>query len=210
MSPWLGLVVAYLAGSVPFAYLAGRLLKGIDLRTVGSGNLGATNVFRNLGWQAALGVLLLDGAKGGLPAYWLPPMLVPAGAATDDRIWWGLAYGVAAILGHAKPVFLLGKGGGKGVATAGGVFLAMAPLPLLVTLAVCAVTVGVTGYMSVGSVAAAVTFPLAVFLLRGTGPVLWVGMAVGAFIIWTHRTNFARLRAGTESRIIKRRSGGAT
>jgi glycerol-3-phosphate acyltransferase PlsY len=209
MTPWLGLVLAYVAGSIPFAYIAGRVLKGIDLRTVGSGNLGATNVFRTLGWQAAVAVLLLDGAKGALPAYWLPRILQAGELGSTTAIWWGLAYGVAAIVGHAKPVFLLWKGGGKGVATAGGVFLAMAPGPLASTLIVCAIVVALTGYMSVGSVAAAIAFPIWVWLDSGTSPVFWIGVAVGVFITWTHRTNYARLRAGTESKLFgAKRAGG--
>ena len=107
MSPVYGFVIAYLAGSIPFAYLAGRLLKGIDLRTVGSGNLGATNVFRTLGAPAGITVMLLDIAKGAVPVYAIPRLTGIGAPVSDGATWWALAYGVTAILGHAKPVFLL-------------------------------------------------------------------------------------------------------
>ena len=106
MHPAFGLLVAYLAGSFPSAYLAGRLVKGVDLRTVGSGNLGATNVYRTLGFGPALCVLLIDLAKGALPVMFLPRLLDAGPPGSDRALWWALAYGVAAIAGHAKPVFL--------------------------------------------------------------------------------------------------------
>lgn len=110
----LALALAYLSGSLPSAYLAGRLLKGVDLRTVGSGNLGATNVYRNLGAVPAIGVLLLDALKGALPVLYLPVRIAGVfGFQTNDLLWWGLACGVAAIFGHAKPIFLLWKGEGR-------------------------------------------------------------------------------------------------
>ncbi len=212
MSPAIGLVAAYLAGSVPFAYLAGRLLKGIDLRTVGSGNLGATNVFRTLGAPAGVAVMLLDIAKGAVPVYWLPRLLGVGGPETDVGIWWALAYGLMAILGHAKPIFLLWKGGGKGVATAAGIFLAVIPGPLLGTFAIFALVSVVSGYVSVGSLTAAVVFPTWVWVARGASPVFYISLVVGTFVWWTHRANIARLRAGTESRVFgkKKTSGGAS
>ena len=114
MHPAVGLLIAYLAGSVPTAYLAGRLLKGIDLRKAGSGNLGATNVYRNLGAPAAIMVLAIDVAKGALPVRFLPGLLHAGDAGGDAALWWALAFGVATIIGHVRPVFLLWRGGGKG------------------------------------------------------------------------------------------------
>lgn len=205
MLPAVGLLIAYVAGSLPFAYLAGRLLKGIDLRTVGSGNLGATNVYRNLGAPAAIAVLLLDAAKGAIPVHFLPIVLHAGDAAGDAGgeagAWWALAYGVAAIVGHTKPVFLLWRGGGKGVATAAGSFAVLVPGAMASTALVCAVLVAVSGYMSVGSMAAALVFPLFVWLDRGVSSVLWVSIAVSLFICWSHRANYQRLRAGTEHRL---------
>jgi len=211
MSPMIGLVIAYLAGSIPFAYLAGRLVKGIDLRTVGSGNLGATNVFRTLGAPAGVSVMLLDIIKGAVPVYWLPRLLDVGAPVTETATWWALAYGVMAILGHAKPVFLLWRGGGKGVATAAGIFLAVIPVPLLGTFALFALTSVLSGYVSVGSLAAAVVFPVWVWWVQGGSPVFFTALVVGVFVWWTHRANIARLRAGTEGRVFgEKKSGGAS
>lgn len=208
MHPAFGVPLAYTAGSFPSAYLAGRLLKGIDLRTVGSGNLGATNVYRTLGAPAALIVLLLDIAKGALAVRFLPAMVDGGTLDGDPRLWWALAYGVAAILGHAKPVFLLWKGGGKGVATAAGALAILAPVSVGLALLVCAAVVWYSGFMSAGSLAAAVIFPFFVWLDRGVSPVFWVGLGLGAFICWSHRTNYQRLRAGTEHRLFPKRHTG--
>jgi glycerol-3-phosphate acyltransferase PlsY len=205
MHPAFGLLIAYVAGSFPSAYLAGRLIKGIDLRSVGSGNLGATNVYRNLGTTAALTVLMLDLAKGALPVLYLPRVLDAGAAGSDRALWWALGYGIAAIAGHAKPVFLLWKGGGKGVATATGVFLVLVPSPMLATVVVCGAVVWYTGYMSLGSITAAALFPLLVWLDRGVSPVLWGALLVAAFICWTHRTNMIRLSKGTEPRLFPKK-----
>src|SRR5438105_3939124 len=129
MAPIYGIVIAYLAGSIPPAYIAGKL-RGVDLRQHGSGNLGATNVVRVLGPGIGGVVFLADVLKGFLPVYFLPIY-----TETLQPGLWALVYGAAAILGHVKPIFLLGKGGGKGVATATGVFLALAPVPMLLSMA---------------------------------------------------------------------------
>lgn len=198
MHPAVGLAIAYLAGSIPSAYLAGKA-KGVDLRTVGSGNLGATNVFRTLGWKIGLTVYVADLLKGFLPVALLP------GALVTDQIGWAIAYGVAAIAGHVKPIFLLGRGGGKGVATASGVFLALAPMAMLFAMLAFAAVVAASGYVSLGSLLSAVVLVIAV-AVRGTGgvPLLVTVTLVAAFVFWTHRANIARLRAGTESRFGKR------
>lgn len=206
MHPAVALGIAYLSGSVPSAYLAGRLLKGIDLRTVGSGNLGATNVYRNLGAGAAVAVLLVDALKGALPVALLPALLAPAwGRGAHSLLWWGLAFGVAAIIGHAKPVFLLWKGGGKGVATAAGVFGAVAPVALGIVLVGFVLTAWRTGIVSLASLVAAALLPLALSLTVGArSPVFAVGCAVAVFVVWSHRSNIARLRQGTEPRTFGR------
>ena len=208
MHPAFGLLIAYAAGSFPSAYLAGRLIKGIDLRTVGSGNLGATNVYRNLGSAAALSVLLIDVLKGALPVLYLPRLLDAGPPGSDRALWWALGYGIAAIAGHAKPLFLLWKGGGKGVATATGVFVVLVPGPLVATTVVCIAVVWFSGYMSLGSIMGAALFPLLVWLDRGVSPVLWGALLVAAFICWTHRTNMVRLRNGTETRLFKKKERG--
>mgnify|MGYP002336530211 CR=1 FL=1 len=126
--PVAGLVVAYLAGSIPAAYIAGRL-HGVDLRKVGSGNLGATNAVRVLGFPTGVAVYVLDTLKGFLPVSALVPLVM----ATRHDLW-AIAIGVAAIAGHVRPIYLGFQKGGKGVATAGGVFLALAPLATVLRL----------------------------------------------------------------------------
>lgn len=196
------LVLAYASGSIPAAYIAGRAVRGIDLRTVGSGNLGATNVYRTLGARVAAVVFVVDALKGALPAALLPAaVLAPEEMGTDRALWWALAFGIAAIVGHSKPVFLLWKGGGKGVATAAGMFAAVAPLPLGLALVVFALVLWRTGYVSAASLTAAAVFPVAVVATRGvSSPVTMVAVLVGLFVFWTHRANMTRLRQGTEHR----------
>jgi len=199
MHPAVGLVVAYLLGSIPAAYLAGKA-HGIDLRTQGSGNLGATNAWRVLGWPTGLAVYAFDTLKGALPVLLLPGLLHAEPAAH-----WALGYGLAAIVGHVKPIFLLGRGGGKGVATAGGVFAALAPLALLVAFAVFAVVLLASGYVSLGSLSAAVALPIAIAVLYGVrAPLFGVSVLVALFVFWSHRANIGRLKRGEESRFRRR------
>ncbi len=198
------LLAAYVIGSIPTAYLAGRA-NGLDLRTVGSGNLGATNVFRTLGWRWGLLVYAVDLLKGVVPVLSIPGVLgVAAG-------WpWGVIMGVTAILGHVRPLFLMGKGGGKGVATASGVFIALAPLPALSAVAVFIAVVAVTRYVSLGSLVAAVVLPTALLVQdRAVSPLVITSVIVGAFVFWTHRANIERLRRGEESRIGRSARGSA-
>jgi glycerol-3-phosphate acyltransferase PlsY len=203
------LVIAYLSGSIPSAYIAGRMVKGIDLRTVGSGNLGATNVYRTLGAKVAAVVFAVDMLKGALPAALLPALMLPAEAVSTDRAeWWALGLGVAAIVGHAKPIFLLWKGGGKGVATAAGVFAALAPLPLACALLLFVAVLWRTGYVSAGSLTGAVALPLLLAWINGMrSPLTIVAVFVSVFVFWSHRANIARLRDGTEHRFGRGRSG---
>ncbi len=198
MSAYLGLVLAYLAGSIPAAYIAGKVTRGIDLRQHGSGNLGATNVYRVLGAPVAIAVLLFDAAKGAVPVLWFPLL---AGLTGNAATAWAIAFGIAAIAGHVRPIFLLWKGGGKGVATASGVFGALAPAAIAVTLVVWFVVLVVSGYMSLASLAGAAALPLAILVLVGArSPLFPVSLAVAAFVFWTHRANIGRLRRGEEPR----------
>lgn len=193
MHPAWGLLAAYLLGSVPAAYLAGRA-RGVDLRSHGSGNLGATNALRVLGWKVGLPVFLFDAFKGFVPAFWFPQAFSAPGH-------WAMAYGVAAIVGHVKPVFLLGQGGGggKGVATAAGVFLGLAPLATSVALLVFATVVAASGFVSLGSLTAAVALVLALAATTSLrAPVFALGAAVALFVFWSHRANIGRLRRGEE------------
>lgn len=196
---WLLLVVAaYLTGAIPTSFIVGRT-RGIDLRRHGSGNLGATNAFRVLGWKAATPIFMFDIAKGYFPTAFFP--LWDGRPAPE----WALAYGAAAIVGHVFSIYV-GFRGGKGVATGAGVYLALAPLAVLVCLAVWLALVFGTGYVSVGSIVAALTLPAVVYASRGPGPVLWVGIALAAFVIFAHRSNVRRLLRGEENRF-RRKSG---
>jgi glycerol-3-phosphate acyltransferase PlsY len=192
-------LAAYLAGSIPTSHWVSRGIYGKDLRREGSGNLGATNVFRVLGWRAALPVLVVDIVKGWAPAALFP--LVTPGASPA----WAVAYGAAAIAGHVSS-FWVGFKGGKGVATSCGVFLALAPWAALIGVGIWAAAVFTTGYVSVGSILAAIALPAAIFFTpyRG-GPLLPAFAAsLGLFIIWAHRGNIQRLLKGEERRFGRR------
>jgi len=204
MSPIIGVVLSYLAGSIPSAYLAGKI-RGVDLRKHGSGNLGATNVVRVLGAKIGGVVFLADVMKGFLPVYFLRSYT----EAPHPELW-ALAYGAAAILGHVKPIFLLGKGGGKGVATATGVFLALAPVPVLITNAVWIITFYFTRYVSLASLLAAAVLPVAILALyrNPQSPVFIASILIASFVFWTHRANIGRLRRGEELRFVKKESAG--
>jgi glycerol-3-phosphate acyltransferase PlsY len=199
MEPIVAVLLSYLSGSIPFAAIAGKL-RGVDLRKHGSGNLGATNVFRVLGWKIGLLVFLLDAAKGALPVYYLPPHI----RSPRDPVVWAIACGIAAIAGHVRPIFLKLRKGGKGVATAAGVFFALAPIPLAITLAVFVAVVFATGYVSLGSMISALLMPTLLFFSLGVrSPVFLVSAVVAAFVFWTHRSNIGRLRRGEEHRFGK-------
>lgn len=196
MHPAFGLLLGYLLGSIPFAYLAGTLARGIDLRQHGSGNLGATNVYRTLGAKIAGVVLALDTLKGALPV-----LAVLRYAAGDRLLPWAIGAGIAAIIGHARPIFLLWRGGGKGVATAGGVFLALAPIPTLVSMVTWGIVVFLSGYVSLASLAAAAALPVVLLFTAGPrSPLFAVSVFVALFVVWTHRANIGRLRRGEEHR----------
>ena len=194
--PAVGALVAYAAGSIPAAYLAGRS-RGVDLRRHGSGNLGATNVVRTLGWKIGLVVFLFDAAKGALPVLYLPPLT----ASTLSPQSLGILYGLAAILGHARPLFLGFRKGGKGVATSAGVFAALAPVALLVAFSVFVLLLLATGYVSLGSLVSATVLPFVLAYTHGVrSPVFGVSVLLVAFVFWTHRANIGRLRRGEEHR----------
>jgi len=191
VSQVLALVLAYLLGSIPFAYLAGRL-NGVDLRTVGSGNLGATNVFRTLGRTVGIVVMVLDIAKGAAAvviAQWL------AGGS-----WWPIAAGALAILGHVFPVWT-GFAGGKGVAVGAGALIGLVPLASATLIVLWVLLVLITRYVSVASITCALAAaPLAWVFGAPWSYVGFIALA-GLFVIWKHRENVQRLIDGTENRI---------
>jgi glycerol-3-phosphate acyltransferase PlsY len=192
MTPLIVLIAAYLLGGVPFGYLLVRLKTGKDVRDMGSGNIGATNVLRTTGRAFGVLTLLLDIAKGWL-AVWAMARF------TESNPAWMAAAGVAVVLGHAFPIFLKFQGG-KAVASFVGVALALAPLALLAVVIIFVLVVAKTRFISLGSILGAALFPLAVWLLYH--PSWRVMLAVtfcGFFIVWRHSSNIARLRAGTEN-----------
>jgi acyl phosphate:glycerol-3-phosphate acyltransferase len=186
------IVAGYLAGSLPFGYWVVRAARGVDIRTLGSGNVGATNVWRVFGPRLGLTVALLDVAKGFAPA--LAATLVVGHLA-------GALAGAAAMLGHWRPIFLRFAKGGKMVATCGGAFLGLAPLVGLLGAAVWLVVFALTRYASVSSIVAAAALPLAAVLLGEPWPVLVLSVAAAIAVLVLHRANLARLRAGTETRV---------
>lgn len=200
MIPWLLLLASYLLGATPTSYLIARSVRGIDLREHGSGNLGATNAFRVLGWKAATPIFLFDIFKG-----WLPAALFPLWDGVEGWAW-PLAYGAAAVIGHVFSIYV-GFRGGKGVATGAGVFLALAPTAVLAGLAVWLLLVFTTGYVSLASITAAVVLPVAVLIVQGANPIFYLALALAAFVIYAHRSNVRRLLRGEEHRF--RRKAGA-
>ena len=197
------LLAAFLAGGIPFGYLAGRALKGIDIREHGSKNVGATNVFRVVGKGPGIGVYILDALKGLVPVL-TAKVLWPA--ATAPNHWYYILIAILTILGHVFTPFL-GFKGGKGVATASGAMLALAPLPVAAALAAFAIVLAATRYVSLGSIAASFVFPASVAMesiLRGRDPftpVLAAGWFLTILVLVTHRANIVRLLQGRESRI---------
>jgi len=201
-------LAAYLVGSIPFGFLVGKAW-GVDLRTVGSGNVGSTNIYRALGLPTALAVFLLDAGKGlgatvGLPAAF-------PGSADPDRL--RLVSGLAVMVGSVASVYMRFKGG-KGVATGAGVFFGLAPLATAICLGVWAGLVAAFKYVSVGSLVAAVLLPALVALFDRTGfarsPVFYLALAVACLVIVRHRSNIVRLLARSEHRVGRTQGPGRT
>jgi glycerol-3-phosphate acyltransferase PlsY len=217
---------AYLLGSIPTGFLVAKA-KGIDIRNVGSGNIGATNAMRVLGKPAGIFVLLADAAKGYAAVVWLTPMLFNQLCVwlhhffsamydyfqyqpVEIQTRFFVLAGVCAVLGHNYTCWLKFKGG-KGIATTAGVYLALAPWPLLIALAVFLLAVIVTRYMSVGSIAGAIALPTAVWISQPHNYFLGiVTTALGALAIYKHKSNIQRLMAGTENRLGKKSVGQAS
>jgi glycerol-3-phosphate acyltransferase PlsY len=185
----------FLLGSIPFSYLLARFFGGVDIRTLGSGNVGATNVARSAGWRLGVAALLLDAAKGAAAAF--------AGrgfAGAEQATTAGAIAGGAAILGHVFTPWL-GFRGGKGVATGAGVFAVLAPAALGIALAAFAAAVALSRMVSLGSVSAAIMLPIAALGLRLPGPIVLLAFGAGGMILFTHRTNIARMLRKTEPRL---------
>jgi glycerol-3-phosphate acyltransferase PlsY len=215
-------LVAFACGSIPFGPIVARL-RGIDLRTVGSGNIGATNVGRALGWKWGVLVYVLDAIKGAAPVLVAGAMAGILGKPADEvapaDMWWWLLMPIASVLGHMFSPFV-GFKGGKGVATGSGAMLAVWPTltgPLLVAIGLWAVLLAATRYMSVASMAAAISIPLTVAAaaairtgdgtpdgelpIRHALPAIIVTGGVALLVVWKHRPNIERLLAGKENRL---------
>jgi glycerol-3-phosphate acyltransferase PlsY len=200
----LDLALAYLIGGFPTSVVLGKMLRGVDVRLEGSGNAGATNAWRVLGWRIGIAVLVLDTAKGALAA-----ALVPRIASSDLPVSLAAASilcGLAAVLGHVFPIYI-GFRGGKGVATAAGMLVAVAPIPVAIALGVFVLSIVTSGWVSLGSLLAAWTVPLVAALLPpsrdGLSYPLLLALTTGlaVLITVTHRANLHRLLRGEELKI---------
>lgn len=196
MSGAAGVLLSYLLGAVPSSYIAGRLTRGIDMREHGSGNLGATNTFRVLGPAVAAPVMAFDIVKGFVPVWFFPGWL---GVPADSRLLWALAFGAAAIVGHVFPVYM-GFRGGKGVATAAGVFLALSPLAVGAALVLWITVLTFSGIVSLASMLAAIAMVTVLLVTPHAMAVRVLGVAIAAFVLYAHRANIGRIRRGEEHR----------
>lgn len=197
---------AYLLGSIPTGFLMAKA-KGIDIRSVGSGNIGATNAMRVLGKPAGIFVLLMDALKGYAACTWLVTLVFKCFTVAPEQVeTLRIIAGIGAVLGHNYTCWLKFKGG-KGIATTAGVYLALAPWALLIALVVFILAILATRYVSVGSIAAAIALPVTVWVM--TPHNLFLGIvttALGALAIYKHKGNIQRLMAGTENRLGQKKS----
>jgi glycerol-3-phosphate acyltransferase PlsY len=201
----LALLLAYLAGSIPSAVWAGKLLHGIDVRQHGSGNAGATNTIRVLGWKTGIPVLILDLAKGWFAAS-LPVFLNVAPQGSEQMTIAQIVCGTAAILGHVFPVFA-GFNGGKGVATTFGVLLALHPLLTLSCAGVFLAVLLFSGYVSLASITAGVAFPVLLMTVFHSHSLIFriFAILIALALIITHKQNISRLLKGEEKKFIKKK-----
>jgi glycerol-3-phosphate acyltransferase PlsY len=198
-------LLAYLAGSIPTGFLVAKA-RGIDIRKLGSGNIGATNVFRHLGRTAGVFVLLIDALKGFVAVAIFAPILASFVYSAPDaqvREWFKLCAALAAVLGHNYTCWLYFKGG-KGIATSAGVLVALVPGALGIILVVWVIVFGATRYVSLASISASFALPFAAWVTGESPTMIAVTAGMAALAIYKHRSNIQRLLAGTESRIGKR------
>ena len=206
-------ILSYLIGSIPTSIIVAKWRRGIDIRQHGSGNAGGTNVIRVLGWKAGAFVILLDMAKGLLATMVIAKLMygpIPFENRTpfDDFTVVQIIAGCAAILGHVWTLFA-GFRGGKGIATAGGMLLGVAPIEMAIAFGIFAIVFLISHYVSLGSLSAAIAFPLTMFTrenifnvdIEGYNTLIFFSIGVSLLIIYTHRANIKRLLKGTENRI---------
>ena len=201
----IGLILSYLVGSIPTAYLFGRIIKGIDIRKHGSGNVGATNAFRVLGAPIGITVLLLDACKGVIGVVCIADILLKQGIGLNP-VFLRILLGLSAVLGHSLTIFLKFKGG-KGMATTLGVLIGLAikfsalKVILISELLIWAVVFLFSRIVSLASIISAVFFPLLFIALKQPLPFVVMSLCLSAFIIYRHKANIARLLAGGEPRL---------
>lgn len=207
------ILISYLIGSIPTSLWVGKLFKGIDIREHGSGNAGATNTFRILGWQPGIGVLAIDFMKGFAAAWWVSNLAYIIGSGPvaiipnwDINPFLMILCGVTAVIGHMFPLYA-GFEGGKGMAAASGMLVAIEPFSVVIAAGVFLIVMITTRFVSLASLVAAFIYPLTLLVLRFVfrlhidGSVLILGAFIGLFIIYMHRENIRRLINGTENRI---------
>jgi glycerol-3-phosphate acyltransferase PlsY len=195
-------LVSYLLGSIPTGFLVGKA-RGIDIRRIGSGNIGATNVFRTFGTVAGVAVLLTDALKGFLAVAlvaWLCWKTYGTVGGTFTREWLEIDAGLAAVLGHNYTCWLHFKGG-KGIATSAGVLLALVPYSLLIIFAIWILVLGLTRYVSLASICASFSLPFATWLTGRSSTLILITSAMTVLAIYKHKSNIQRLFNGTETRI---------
>ncbi|MBX2990485.1 MAG: glycerol-3-phosphate 1-O-acyltransferase PlsY [Bacteroidetes bacterium] len=207
-------ILSYLVGSIPTAIIVAKSRKGIDIRQHGSGNAGGTNVIRVLGWKTGVFVIVCDMAKGLFATMVVSRLLFVLPFASnppfDDFTVVQIIAGCVAMLGHIWTLFA-GFKGGKGIATAGGMLIGVAPVEVAVSLGVFMIVFLISHYVSLGSLTAATTFPVTMFLrenvfmvdIQGYHTLIWFSIGVSLLIIYTHRSNVQRLLRGTENRIAR-------
>jgi len=209
------IILSYLAGSFPTSILVGKIFFKKDIRKYGSGNAGGTNTVRVFGWPAGAAVIFIDIAKGACAVLFISrlPLMGNLESPIFSADTTALIAGLSAVCGHIWTLFASFRGG-KGVATAAGMVAALYPAGFSITFIIFAVTLVTTGIVSVGSLAAAVFFPLVLFVLKGSGIsevsplLLWISLPISLLILFTHRKNLARLVRGEEKRLFKRDKSG--
>lgn len=202
---FLTVILSYLLGSLPTSYILGKLLRGVDLREYGSGNVGATNAFRVLGPIPGIIVLLVDALKGWVAVYCISHL---AGSGLIPGEWTKVFCGMAAICGHNWTIFLRFKGG-KGVATSIGVFFGLVPQAIGIALLIGVAIIALSRYVSLGSISGAIIFPFLVAFLPFAWPLLyfWLALLAGLLVIIKHIPNIKRLIKGKENKLSFRRKG---
>jgi acyl phosphate:glycerol-3-phosphate acyltransferase len=221
------IILSYLVGSIPTSVMYGKWFRGIDIRKHGSGNAGGTNVFRVLGWKPGVGVIIFDGLKGYIAVaviarlYFDPSIPFPSTGPFEEFTIVQIIAGSAAILGHIWTLFA-GFKGGKGIATAAGMMIGIAPIEFAVSVVVFMVVLTVSRFVSLGSISAAVAFPLTLFFrwnifqveIEDYSTLVYFSLVIAALLIFTHRGNIKRLIQGTENKLTalpvfgrKRKSG---